>query len=254
MSIQGFDKAPAISKTTAQNMWTGTPFWWYGFYLGGPCYMSSDRDANNKAKSFTSALHTDYKNIGYNLAYIYVGRQDQPSPCNAPTSSNAVILGEQDAIEAAQFASDIGVPSLSIIYLDVEGGNPHTTAMVDYVKAWVNYINSSTVYWAGIYCSAGSKGSVAQQLFDAVGGRANMWVAQYQCNSGQSYNTSNSTCFTTSCTNTASINDLNLDNTSFSGAYMRQYAGNVHVNYNSECITVDLNVSRSSDPNTKQFT
>ncbi|WP_018132298.1 glycoside hydrolase domain-containing protein [Effusibacillus pohliae] len=253
MSWQGFDKAPAISKTTAQNMWTGTPFYWYGFYLGGPCYLSGDRDSNNRAISFTASLHSEYKNIGYNLAYIYVGRQDQPYPCNAPTTSNATTLGEQDAQQAAQFASEIGAPALSVIYLDVEGGNLHTTAMVDYVKAWVSYINRATAYWAGIYCSAGSNGSVAQQLYDAVGGRANMWVAQYQCSPGKSYNTSSNYCFTTSCTNTASINNLNLDNTSFSGAYMRQYAGDVYVKYNGECLAVDLNVSRDIDPNKKQF-
>lgn len=251
MSIQGFDKAPAISESTAQNMWDFTPFYWYGFYLGGPCYLSVDRASDNKAISFTSTRHTEYVNIGYKLGYIYVGRQDQPDPCNEPTSSNATTLGEQDAQEAAQFASDIGVPSLSVIYLDVEGGDPHSSAMLDYVAAWVSEINSSTAYWAGIYCSAGSQGSVAQELFDAAVERANMWVAQYQCISGLSYGTS---CFTTSCTNTASINYLDLNDTSFSGAYMRQYAGNVHVNYNSECVQLDLDVSRQSDPNIKQFT
>ncbi|MBO8163443.1 MAG: DUF1906 domain-containing protein [Brevibacillus sp.] len=251
MSYQGFDKAPAISKSTAENMWNGTPFWWYGFYLGGPCYLSSDRDASTrKAISFTKQRHDEYKQIGYKLAYIYVGRQTQPSNCNAPTTSNAKTLGESDALEAAQFASDIGAPSLSIIYLDVEGGNLHSDAMVEYVKAWVAKMNSSTAYWAGIYCSAGSQGAVAKQLDEAVGERANMWVAQYQCSSGKSYGTS---CYTTSCTSTASINYLDLDDTSYSKADMRQYAGNVHVKYNNECLVVDLNVSRETDPNKKLF-
>lgn len=251
MSVQGFDKAPAISEATAKNMWSGSPFYWYGFYLGGPCYLSTDRDTDRKSKSFTKSLHQKYKDIGYNLAYIYVGRQDQPEACNAPTNSNAISLGESDALEAAQFASDIGIPSLSIIYLDVEGGDPHTEAIKSYVGAWVKKINSSTLYYAGIYCSAGSKGSVAKELYDAAGGRANMWVAQYQCERGSSYGTS---CTKTSCTNTASINNLDLDDTSYSAAYMRQYAGNVHVKYSNECAVVDLNVSRTSNPNTRQFT
>jgi len=251
MSSQGFHKAPALTKAQAQNMWTGTPFYFIGFYLGGPCYMSSDRATSRKSISFTSARHTDYTDIGFKLGYFYVGRQDQPSPCNAPTTSNAITLGESDAQEAAQFASDLGAPNLSVIYLDVEGGNLHTDAMKSYVSAWVSYINNNTSYWAGIYCSAGSNGTVAQQLYDACGGYANMWVAQWQCGDGKSYD--GSSCYTTSCSNPATINNLNLDDTSFSGAFIRQYAGNVYTNYNSDCRYVDLDVARSFNPNSKQF-
>ncbi|WP_178019679.1 glycoside hydrolase domain-containing protein [uncultured Paenibacillus sp.] len=253
MAYQGFHKAPALSKTQAQNMWTGTPFYFLGFYLGGICYMSSDRGTDRKSISFTADRRKEYEDIGFKLGYFYVGRQDQPSPCNAPTSSNAASLGEADAKEAAQFASDVGAPSLSVIYLDVEGGNLHTSAMESYVSAWVSYMNSRTAYWAGIYCSAGSRGTVAQQLFDACGGRANMWVAQWQCDSGKSLNSAGTSCYTTSCTNPATIHNLNLDDTSFSGAYIRQYAGNVYTNYNNDCRYIDIDAARELNPNTKQF-
>jgi hypothetical protein len=254
MSSQGFDKSPAITKTQAQAMWDQpSPFYFYGFYLGGPCYVNSDRYPDGRAKSFTAQLHQDYIDIGFKLAYIYVGCQDQPTNCHAPTTSEqGDSMGRDDAEKAANFATAIGVPTGSVIYLDVEGGNSHSAEMLAYVSAWVKEINSNSNFWAGIYCSAGSHGSVAKQLLDAVNGKANMWVAQYHCNPGSLINSSG-TCKVTSCTNPTVIHDLNLDDTSFSQAYIRQYAGNVYVNYNGTCLNVDLNVARNQDPNIVQF-
>ncbi|PFX63071.1 hypothetical protein COL35_29220 [Bacillus toyonensis] len=254
MSFQGFDKSPAITKVEAQAMWDEpSPFHFYGFYLGGPCYVSYDRYPDGRAKSFTAQLHQDYIDIGFKLAYIYVGCQDQPNNCHAPTTDDqGDSMGIDGAREAVGFATSIGVPVGSVIYLDVEGGNSHSNGVLAYVSAWVKEINSNSNFWAGIYCSAGSNGSVAQQLFDAVNGMANMWVAQYQCNPGSSKN-NGGTCIGTSCSSPAITHDLNLDATSFSQAYIRQYAGNVHVNYNGTCLNVDLNVAREQDPNIVQF-
>ena len=52
----------------------------------------------------------------------------------------------------------------------------HNAGTVAYVQRWVQTINS-TGYYAGIYCSAGSNCSVALQLYNAVNGKANMFVA-----------------------------------------------------------------------------
>ncbi|MCL6458454.1 MAG: DUF1906 domain-containing protein [Gorillibacterium sp.] len=252
MAFQGYDRSVALSKAAAQNLYTSTPFYFMGFYLGGPCYVSTERNTDNTSKSFTATALTDFTSIGYKLAYIYVGRQDQPNPCNAPTTTNATSLGEQDAKEASKFAANLSVPSLSVIYLDVEGGNSHTAAMVDYVKAWVAYINSSTPYWAGIYCSNGSQGAVAKQLYDAVGGRANIWVASYPCDLGKALNSAGS-CSTSTCA--APAITQNYDPTaSYANAYMRQYAGQINVKYNSDCQTVDLDTCTGTDPNAKKFT
>ncbi|MEH7505808.1 glycoside hydrolase domain-containing protein [Neobacillus drentensis] len=260
MALQGFDKAPAITLDQAKAMIGGleppydghTDLYFYGFYLGGPCYLSSDREADGKARSFTSQLHQEYIDIGFNLAYIYVGCQDQPTTCHSPTTTEeGETMGKNDAIKAMEFATDIGVPEYSVIYLDVEGGNSHSAEMLAYVRSWVSEINNSN-FVAGIYCSAGSHGTVAQQLYDEVGGQSNMWVAQFQCNPGSS-KVNEGQCNITSCTNTATLNDLDLNATSLPNAYIRQYAGNVHVKYNNTCLIVDLNIARDGDPNIKQF-
>ncbi|PEW06544.1 glycoside hydrolase domain-containing protein [Bacillus cereus] len=244
---QGFDKSPALNKDQAHALFDGNggPFKFCGFYLGGPCYLKADRGPNNEAISFTQQLHQDYIDIGYKLGYIYVGRQDQIN-CNLPGSGT----GTTDAQEAIGLAKNIGIPDKSVIYLDVEGGNNHSPSMVQYVTDWVNEINNTTSpqFFPGIYCSAGSSGSVAKQLYNAANNNANMWVAQYQCAPQKSYNNN---CYSTSCTNPASINDLDPSKI-FQEVYIQQYAGDVFVNYNNVCVTVDINVAKSDDPNAVQ--
>lgn len=254
MAYQGFDRSPAITKDQAIAFWNEpSPFYFYGFYLGGPCYVSSDRAPDGKAKSFTSELHQDYLLLGFKLAYIFVGCQDQPTNCHTPiTTEQGDNMGRDDAEKATNFATTIGVPNGSVIYLDVEGGNAHSSAMLAYVKSWVEYINSNSNFWAGIYCSAGSSGSVAKQLFNAVDGKANMWVAQYLCNPGSSRNSSGN-CTVTSCSSSAITHDLDPASTSFNQAFIRQYAGDVYVNYNDTCLKVDLNVAKEKDPNVLQY-
>ncbi|WIL44871.1 DUF1906 domain-containing protein (plasmid) [Bacillus bombysepticus] len=247
MFFQGFDKSPAVDKAKASALFEGNggPFKFSGFYLGGPCYLKGDRDSNNQAKSFTKQLHQDYIDIGYKLGYIYVGRQDQID-CTSPETGDGI----NDAQEAINFALNIGIPDKSVLYLDVEGGNKHSDKMVNYVKEWVDTINNTTPpnqFFAGIYCSYGSSGTSAQQLYSVINQKANMWVAQYNCNPKFSENGS---CYLTDCNNTATIHDLDPSKI---GAFIHQYAGDVSVNFNQKCVVVDLNVAKSDDPNELQF-
>lgn len=245
MAYQGFDKAPAISEQVAKEMWSGTPFYFYGFYLGGPCYMSSDRNDDNSSKSFTKEKRDLYEEIGFKLGYIYVGRYDN---CNTPSSiEKAQELGKKDAEEAINFAKKVDVPSLKVIYLDVEGGTC-SDEVLEYVKTWVEYINGgNSPYWAGVYCS----GAIMKKIKEAINSKANIWVARWQCNSGKSYDEDNSTCFETSCSNPAHINYVDIDN----GACIRQYSGNVYYKKNSDstCLLVDLDISEDKDPGKKMF-
>jgi hypothetical protein len=176
---QGFDKAPAVSSADLTKLTNGTVIRNAGFYIGGPNYMPTDRASDNSAISFTSTVKSYYLSKLLGVAYIYVGRGDQSTVKPSSNPATAYSQGQQDALEAKNFALNLSIPSDSVIYLDIEGGNIHDNVTVEYVKGWVAKINADTNYWAGIYCSAGANLSVASQLYTAVNKKANMWVAKF---------------------------------------------------------------------------
>lgn len=251
---QGYDKAPALPFSDVDSLTTGTVIKIIGFYIGGPNYMSSDRNTKNAAISFTSQLRTEYlKKV--KLAYLYVGRSDQGVSLKPPTNagSEAVKMGKDDAKEAKELAEALDIPAGSVIYLDVEGGNLHDDGTVDYVKSWVQTINGSG-YYAGIYCSAGSNCQTALQLYNAVNGKANMFVAKWMAASGYCYDMDTSTSYQTSYAHPAKWYDLDpAERVPGMGNVIVQYSGNVYISVRGVQTIVDQLSSCMADPSVRQF-
>lgn len=251
---QGYDRAPALPYDKVVKLTTGTVIRIIGFYIGGPNYMSSDRASNNTAISFTGQLRTQYLQRA-NLAYIYVGRSDQGVTLKTPETegTEAENLGRVDAIEAQGMAAALGIPTGSVIYLDIEGGNKHNEGTVCYVQTWVKLINLSG-YYAGIYCSAGYNCETALQLYNAVNGKANMYVAKWMAEPGYCYDMATGQSYKTSYTNPAKWYDLDpKEAIPGMGNIIRQYSGNVCISLQGVETIVDQISSCMSDPNVRQF-
>lgn len=254
MFYQGYDKTPALSFDKVTALTTGTVIRIIGFYIGGPNYSSFDRNSDNSAISFTSELRTQYLRR-VKLAYLYVGRSDQKVSLRTPENAGAEAenLGRLDASEAIRLANGLDIPADSVIYLDVEGGDLHNAGTLSYVRSWVQAINSS-IYWAGIYCSAGDECATAYQLYNAVNGKANMFVARWMDESGMCYDMETKTSYETSYTNPAKWYDIDpREKVPNMGNVIRQYSGNVHISLQGVNTIVDQLVANMPDPSVRQF-
>lgn len=257
---QGYDKTPALSYDKVLALSRGVVRV-VGFYMGGLNYSSFDRGANNEAISFTKEIREKYLSIpSIKLAYIYVGRTDQgdyPYLISA-NDPEAISKGVTDAQEAEKLAKNLNIPKDSVLYLDIEGGNRHEEAIVDYAESWVDTINNNTQYWAGIYCSYGKDDGVklgsAKQLYNGVNKQANMYIARWYADSGECYIEATDETYTTSYERPALWYDLNPEKRApDAGCIVVQYSGNVYINLNGVKTIVDQISSLVPDPSVKQF-
>jgi hypothetical protein len=159
----GFDISVYPGDNQMSAFWSGTPFWSTGFYLA---------PAPNHADNSWMTKRTFLKNMGWGFLIIYVGRQ-------AGDSNLTYAQGQTDALNAASLAQQAGFPSGATIFLDVEQGGALSSSFINYIKGWVDEIDSSaTLYWAGVYCNSSS----ANQIKNALGSDIiTFWCVNVNC-------------------------------------------------------------------------
>jgi hypothetical protein len=137
----GFDRSAYPGDAVMASLWDNTPLEFVGIYLapapshGGAAWMSK-----------VPML----REMGWGFLPVYVGQQ-------APGGAGSHVLtpeqGVQDAHQAAALAASAGFPCGSVVYLDIELGGLLSNAFLGYIGAWVEEMNASPDFWAGVYCS-----------------------------------------------------------------------------------------------------
>ncbi len=164
-NFYGFDISAYPGDSPMQAFWTGTPFWFTGFYLG-PAPRHPDTSWMEK--------RTVLKNMGWGFIIIYVGRQ------SADGQALSYAQGQRDALDAVNLAQQAGFPRGATIFLDVEGGGTLTPQFISYIKGWVEEMDSvASIYWPGVYCSFFQ---TANQINSAVGNNViTFWCVNVNC-------------------------------------------------------------------------
>lgn len=211
----GLDVSAYPGDSVMQDWWSNSPLYCTGFYLAPAPYHS---DTGWMQKRETLA------NQGWGFLPIYVGRQSDSTKLTAEQ-------GILDAQNAAQLASDAGFPSLSYIYLDIEQGGIISDNFINYIKAWVNEIQTNSAYWAAIYCSYYD---TADQIKTALNdSRVRYWVFHLSW----------------SCTNAGTGSAPAPSDSGVSYATAWQLAQNCSKKYGTSIINpVDINSSTMTDP------
>ena len=139
-AFAGFDTSlyPGDEKMTAWKK--ASPYQFAGDYLNAPCHH------NPSWMGHRAAL----VGMVWNLLPVYVGQQVAGvSPC----SSSVLTLdqGQTDGDDAAAKMAAEGFDSGTFVYLDIERTDTFSSALGDYITAWVTEIFSS-VYSPAVYC------------------------------------------------------------------------------------------------------
>lgn len=139
MAYLGFDIDLYPGDSEMKAWWSGTPFEFCGFYLGGPYYHQGGTSSWITKRSYL-------KGLGYGFLVLYVGRQ-------VGSSNLTAAQGISDANNAVALAQQAGFPSGTIIYLDIEAGPPLSSDFMTYIDSFINQINNNSSYRPGAYCS-----------------------------------------------------------------------------------------------------
>lgn len=216
MAYLGFDTMDYPGDSAMQSWWTGTPFEFCGFYLGGPYYNFGQASPWIPKRNYLRGL-------GYGFLVLYLGRQSDSSNL---TSAQGVT----DANDAASLAQSAGFPTNTIIYLDVEQGGTLSPAFITYIDSWINQINNNTNYRPGVYCSY----QTSDQINNSI--HVNCQFACYNINVPPSPGnaTPSPAPDPTGC---GVIYALDW-----------QYAQNVYRTYNGVQLKVDLNTATTTNP------
>ena len=215
----GFDISIYPGDDEMSAFWTGTPFWYTGFYLGPVAHRNNDISWMDK--------RTYLKNLGYGFLVIYFGRQQGDSGLTAAQ-------GRDDADDAHNLADNAGFPAGTYIFLDVEDGGTLSSQYMDYISGWVQRINStSTPFWAGVYCSF-------YQTADQIRNALSSYTLKTWC-----YNINVPPA--PGCNNipTTAPNPANCG-VSFAAAW--QLATNCSKTYNGTTLTIDVDTALSQNP------
>lgn len=149
----GFDRSGYPGDGVMQSLWDSVQA------LTFVClYLAPAPSHQNKAwMDAAPSLHS----MGWGLVPTYVGQQVIGAGSHVVTAAQ----GQIDAQDAATLASNAGIGSGSVIYLDIENGGQMPANQVSYVTSWIGEVNASTDYWAGVYCS---HFKTAKQVADAA--------------------------------------------------------------------------------------
>ncbi len=218
MAYLGFDICSYPSDSAMQAWWSGTPFYFCGFYLGGPRYACGNPSPWLNKRTYL-------KNLGYGFLVLYVGYQA------GDTSYLTSAQGIADAKDAVAKAQQAGFPTGTIIYLDVEQGGLLNPSFLTYIDAWINEINNNSSYRPGVYCSYSQ---TADQINNSI--HVNCQFAIYNINIPPS----------PGCTTPSPAPDPT--NSGVVYALDWQYAQNCLKTYNGVQLTVDLNTATTLNP------
>lgn len=160
MTQKGLDKCQAPSHPQMRDFYEGTPWYWWGVYIGGS-HMLCDND------NVTADWVSTEVQRGWRLMFIWVGPQ---APCSNFTdriSSNPDVAYDQGKLVAKNAylhatgpASEGGLSvnkDFPIVY-DIEGFDTTNDTCVRAVKAflrgWVTYLHADPAQTAGVYGSS----------------------------------------------------------------------------------------------------
>jgi hypothetical protein len=87
--------------------------------------------------------------------------------------------GVADGHHGSLLAQEAGFPNGTILFLDVESGGALPRALIAYLQAWVDHVETSTFYRTGIYCSHDRAAEIAEALEDV--GQATFWCWHVNC-------------------------------------------------------------------------
>ncbi|KLU62623.1 hypothetical protein CEB3_c10460 [Peptococcaceae bacterium CEB3] len=147
--LNGLDSDSDLSSE-ASCMWTNTPYWFLGRYLGGPCYPGTPL-----SESEASTL----SNTGFWLMSIYSGA-NYTSKDNCGTQSYS--QGQSDGQQAVSMAQGVGQPLHSAIYLDLEANQLNQSNYLGYVQGWVSAVSTGG-YVPGVYSSPSQLNTIQSQ-------------------------------------------------------------------------------------------
>jgi photosystem II stability/assembly factor-like uncharacterized protein len=141
---QGFDACVLPSESSMQAWWDGSPYFYYGLYLGG--VASAVENPNSGCKKATLSWVTAVAGQGWQFIPTWVGLQ---APCSSflpekRMSADAAIAfrqGRSEADAAANASISFGLTDGTkpiIIYFDLESYSASDTACQATVKSFLN--------------------------------------------------------------------------------------------------------------------
>lgn len=161
-TTSGFDRCSLPSVAQMQQWWNGSPYYWYGVYIGG----SEASCPPGNIASWLNQVHSQ----GWMFEYIWVGPQ---APCTSgyghtfssdPASAKG--QGRTQASAAYQQLSNDGITvpltSTPVVYdLESAGNGTCQTAINAFMQGWVNYLRAPPAQIPGVYGSACGSNLVA---------------------------------------------------------------------------------------------
>lgn len=156
---QGLDSCQAPSITTMTNMWSNSPYYYWGIYIGG-----DDRGClqPNLTSSWVATV-TNSSSMSWRLLPIWVGPQDPCEPGFSTyislTSSTAETQGKNEAIRAYSALTNLGLPTSSPVDYDLEAGSTTISssclnAIRWFLEGWDNQLQTAPAQKSGVYTSA----------------------------------------------------------------------------------------------------
>jgi hypothetical protein len=143
LGYSGFDRLVYPGDDVMRYLWESTNSTWCGFYLAP--------SPSQKHTSWMSRFPF-LRSMGWGIAPIYVGQQQpEPTPDNSAHNISAA-QGSIDGADAVQLAGAAAIPAGSVIYLDIETGNPIQPGLADYYRAWNDAVVARH-FRPGVYCS-----------------------------------------------------------------------------------------------------
>lgn len=155
----GFDRLAYPGDTIMQWLKENSNLTWCGFYLA-PAPSQHNTSWMNKREFLVG--------LGWGLAPIYVGQQIIGTPGNHVLTTEQ---GINDAQNTAQLAIHAGFPLSTVIFLDIEQGEPAQAGTLVYYNAWVEELINQG-FTPGVYCSYQE---VAKSLHD-TDARPIFWI------------------------------------------------------------------------------
>lgn len=152
----GFDRSGYPGDVIMQSLWDSVePLTFVCLYLA-PAPSHPDQAWMTAAPAL--------KSMGWGLLPTYVGQQVIGPGSHIVTPAQ----GTSDAQDAASLASNAGLSTGSVIYLDIENGGTMPANQVAYVSSWISEVHKNTDYWAGVYCHQTTAPQVANAVASVV--------------------------------------------------------------------------------------
>lgn len=163
----GFDSSTAPLPDSMQTWWSYSPYYDYGFYLGGAdthYALTSQYGQGTQNPSITAPQWvSDIVGQGWGLIPFWVGPQAPYQTCTTGYNSyidpaTAQSQGTTEASRAVKAAGDLGLGKGTIIYYDMEYYDQTIstcqTAVVQFLQGWASGLQSAG-YVPGLYTNTG---------------------------------------------------------------------------------------------------